>query len=176
MPDTKTTRYEIERFYPGSDRQKFWDLFVDNEGWTESDILPGEISKLEPGEGHPQGRGAVRSVRSGRITITEDVVGFRAPEFSYASRNGSLPVNDFGGELLLEDRGSSLATRGDSIPGTREQAGSSSASSARRRDPPFAGWDVPTRRATEPRAEPSAGNAARPSPTRIPNSVHHSHN
>lgn len=105
MPDTKTTCYEIDHFYPSFDRQKFWDLFVDNEGWTESEILPGEISIIEPGEGHPQGRGAVRSVQSGRMTIVEDVVGFSAPEyFSYASRNGAMPVNDFGGELLIEER------------------------------------------------------------------------
>ncbi len=105
MPDTKTTRYDIEHFYPGFNRQKFWELFVDHEGWSKSDMLPGQISIVEPGEGHPQGRGAVRSVKSGRMTITEDVVGFRAPEyFSYASRDGGMPVNHFRGELHLAER------------------------------------------------------------------------
>lgn len=112
MPGTKKAQYEIEHFYPGFDRQQFWDLFVDNDGWTKSDILPGEISIVEPGEGHPQGRGAVRSVQSGRLTITEDIVGFRAPEcFSYASRNGSMPVNDFGGELRLDEREGGVLAR-----------------------------------------------------------------
>lgn len=108
----KKIQYEIEHFYPGFNRQKFWDLFVDHEGWSASDLLPGEISIVEPGEGHIQGAGAVRCVVSGPMTIIEDIVGFEPPAyFSYASRNGSMPVNDFGGELFLEQREDGVLAR-----------------------------------------------------------------
>lgn len=112
MTGSKQVTYEIDHFYPGFDRQRFWDLFVDHDGWTASDILPGSISILESGDGHPQGLGAVRSVVSGPMTITEDIVGFHEPEsFAYASRNGSMPVNDFGGELRLEDHDGGVLAR-----------------------------------------------------------------
>lgn len=115
MPNTRDTRkkhYEIEHFYPGFDRQKFWDLFVDHEGWSRSDILPSEISIVKPGEGHPQGKGAVRKVVSGSMVILEDITGFQPPVyFSYASRNGAMPVNEFGGELFLEARPDGLLAR-----------------------------------------------------------------
>lgn len=105
MTDTKKYHYEVVTFYPNFDRQKYWDMFVDYEGWTQSDILSGEISILEPGEGHPMGKGAVRSVVSGSMTITEDITAFQPPAyFAYASRNGVMPVNDFVGELFLEQR------------------------------------------------------------------------
>ena len=108
----KAFQYDLEHFFPSADRQKVWDLFVDHEAWTSSDILPGAISVLEPGAGHPQDLGAVRRVVSGRLSITEDVIGFRAPEyFGYATRDGSLPVNDFGGELFLEQRADGLLAR-----------------------------------------------------------------
>ncbi|GAA0411150.1 hypothetical protein GCM10009133_19500 [Cocleimonas flava] len=103
MDNTKKVYYEIEYFYPDVDQQKFWDMFFDYEAWSKSDILPGEISIIKPGKDDPLGVGAVRSVISGSLNITEDIVGFRPPEyFSYATRNGSMPVNDFGGELFLE--------------------------------------------------------------------------
>lgn len=102
--------YRVERFYPGVDRQKFWDMFVDYEGWTNSDILAGKISILSPGEGHPMGRGAVRTVLSGSLSITEDIIAFQPPaHFVYASRNGAMPVNDFLGELFLVSRPDGLA-------------------------------------------------------------------
>ncbi len=124
---TKQIQYEIEHFYPGFDRQKFWDLFIDHEGWSNSDLLPGQISIVKPGEGHPQGAGAVRSVASGPMTIIEDIVGFKPPAyFSYASRNGSMPVNDFRGEFVLEQRSDGVLARykggfNPKEPGTGEQ-------------------------------------------------------
>ena len=109
MRDTRTKHYEVVHFYPGFDRQEFWDLFVDYESWSQSDMLPGEISVIEPGNGHPMGKGAVRSVVSGSMTITEDITGFQPPVyFAYASRNGAMPVNDFVGELFLEQRADGL--------------------------------------------------------------------
>lgn len=111
LQDSRAKRYVVEQFYPGFDRQKFWELFVDYEGWSKSDILAGEISIVTPGEGHPMGKGAVRKVVSGSMTITEDVVAFQEPVyFAYASRNGVMPVNDFVGELFLEQRPDGLAT------------------------------------------------------------------
>lgn len=120
----KQRHYDLEYTYPNVDRQRYWDLFVDHEAWSESDLLPGTITITEPGDGHPQGLGAVRTVQAGSMTITEDIVGFRAPEyFAYATRNGSLPVDDFGGEMTLIQQPDGLLVkyRGDftpKIPGT----------------------------------------------------------
>lgn len=112
MENTKKIHYELEYFYPNVDQQKFWDLFVDHEAWSKSDFLPGKIIILKPGKDHPQGEGAVRSVVTGSLNIKEDIVGIRSPEyFSYATRNGSLPVNDFGGELFLEEHKDGLLAR-----------------------------------------------------------------
>jgi len=115
MAKTQATRkfhYGIDHFYPGLDRQKFWDLFVDYEAWSKSDILPSEISIVEPGEGHPMGKGAVRKVVFGSMIIIEDIVGFQPPGyFSYASRNGDMPVDEFLGELFLEQEQDGLRVR-----------------------------------------------------------------
>lgn len=77
--DTRTKHFEFVQVYPGFDRQKFWNLFADYEGWSGSDILAGEISIVEPGQDHSMGNGAVRSVLSGSMTITEDITGFQPP-------------------------------------------------------------------------------------------------
>ena len=46
------------------------------------------------------------------MNIKEDVVGFRPPEyFRYETRNGSLPVNDFGGEFFFEEQKDGLLVR-----------------------------------------------------------------
>lgn len=112
MGEARKVHYAIEHFYPGFDRKKFWDVFFDVEAWSKSDVLPGEISIIKPGKDHPQGTGAVRCVTSGSMTIIEDIVEFRPPEyFRYATRNGSLPVNDFGGELILEDHDDGLLAK-----------------------------------------------------------------
>lgn len=104
MTNTKKIHYNLEYFYPDFDRQKFFDLFVDHEAWTNSEFLP-EIRIIKPGETHPPGLGAVRLVISGRMNIKEDIVGFQSPKyFSYASQNGSMPVNDFSGKLFLEEK------------------------------------------------------------------------
>ena len=55
---------------------------------------------------------AVRFVESGRMTIVENVVGFEPPAlFAYASRNGSLPVDDFAGEFRLDPHPDGLRAR-----------------------------------------------------------------
>ena len=112
LETSKKIHYELEHLYPEVDRQKFWDLFVDHDAWSRSEVLPGTITIVKPGDGHPQGAGAIRSVGAGRMSITEDVVGFRPPEyFEYATRNRSLPVDNFGGELHLEDGNDGLLVR-----------------------------------------------------------------
>ena len=104
MSTNKKIKYNLEYFLPNIDRQKFFDLFVNHQAWTESEFLP-NITILKPGKTHPQGEGALRLVESGRMKIKEDITGFKSPEyFTYATRNGSMPVNDFGGELVLEER------------------------------------------------------------------------
>ena len=108
----KKMNYELERFYPGFDRKNLWDLFVDPVAWTNSEFLGGEITILKPGKGHPQGLGAVRSLKSGRMTIVEDIVGFKPYEyFSYATHDGSLPVNDFGGQMFLKSENGGVLLR-----------------------------------------------------------------
>lgn len=108
----KKIHYELEHFYPNFDRQKFWDLFVDHEAWSKSKFLPGEITISKPGKDHPQGLGAVRTLVTGSMNIKEDIVGFRPPEyFGYNTHNGSLPVNDFGGELFFEKQKDGLLVR-----------------------------------------------------------------
>lgn len=99
-----TIHYELEHFYPKFDRQKFWDLFVDYEGWSKSKYLPGKITILKAGKGHPLGVGATRLVDTGLIKMKEDILGFRESEyFQYTAHDGSLPVDNFGGELFFED-------------------------------------------------------------------------
>ncbi len=111
MQKSTKYHYEIEHFFPDVDRQKFFDMFIDPDAWSASEFLPGKIIIDKPGKDFPQGLGAVRIVDTGSMKIKEDIVGFKSPEyFSYASRNGSLPVNEFGGELRLEDHnGGTLA-------------------------------------------------------------------
>lgn len=112
MTATKHFEYELEHHYPGADRQRFWDMFVDHEAWSRSDLLPGQMAVIEPGDGHPLGTGAVRSVTTGRMVITEDIVEARAPElFRYEARDGSMPVLDFGGELRLEQQPDGVLAR-----------------------------------------------------------------
>jgi len=104
MQTTKKTHYELEHFYPNFNRQKFFDLLIDHEAWTNSELLP-EIQIIKPGKDYPLGLGAVRLVLSDDMRIEEDIVGFKSPEyFSYASRNGVMPVNDFLGKLFLEEK------------------------------------------------------------------------
>lgn len=112
MADIRRHRYEVEQVIPNADRQKLWDLFVDPEAWSTSNRLPGKLVIVSPGKGHPQGIGAVRKVMSGSMTIIEDIVGFQPSEyFSYISRNGDMPVNDFAGEVFFEKHPNMVVVR-----------------------------------------------------------------
>lgn len=104
MSNTNKVTYELEHFYPKFDRQKFFDLFIDYEAWTKSGLLP-EVQILNLGKDYPLGLGGVRLVVSGDMKIEEEVVGFQYPEyFSYSSRNGDMPVDNFLGKILLEEK------------------------------------------------------------------------
>ena len=81
MTAAKQFHYELEHYFPDVERPSFFDFFLHHEAWSASDLLPGEIRVLEPGQGHPLGAGAVRSVTTGSMVITEDVVGFRDGEY-----------------------------------------------------------------------------------------------
>ena len=105
MEKTRKFHFELEQFYPGLYREKSFDLFADYKAWSKSEFLRGETTIVKPGEGYPQGLGAVRSLAIGRMTIVEDIAGFIPHEyFSYSTYNGSMPVNDFSGGLFFEDK------------------------------------------------------------------------
>lgn len=104
MTNTREITYELEHFYPEFDRQKFFDLFIDYEAWTNSELLP-EVQILKPGKEYPLGLGGVRLVLNGNMKIEEEVVGFKYPDyFSYASSNGAMPVDDFLGKVQFEEK------------------------------------------------------------------------
>ncbi|WP_310993968.1 hypothetical protein [Aequorivita marina] len=104
MTNSKKIDYKLEHFYPDFDRQKFFDLLTDYKAWTNSELLP-DIQIIKPGKDYPLGLGAVRLVLSEEMRIEEEIVGFRSPEyFSYASRNGVMPVNDFLGKIFIEEK------------------------------------------------------------------------
>jgi len=110
MPD-----FEFEHFYPDLEQQKFWDFLIDSEWYTQSDIMQGEVTLLTPGKDHPQGVGAVRTVKIGKtIDLIEKIEGFDPPRyFSYATQNGGkgMPVKDYLGEFFLEPKDGGLHFR-----------------------------------------------------------------
>lgn len=105
MAVSKQYSFEIEHFYDAIDTQKFWDFFVDHDWYSKSDIMPGEVIIDKSGEGHPQGLGAVRTLKIGDMQLTEDIVGFQSPNyFSYAVHEGGMPVNHYQGEFFFEPK------------------------------------------------------------------------
>lgn len=104
MSNSNKVHYELEHFYPNFNREKFFDLLIDHEAWTSSELLP-EVQILKAGKDYPLGLGAVRLVNSGGMNIEEEVVGFQYPEFfSYVSANNAMPVNEFLGKMYLEEK------------------------------------------------------------------------
>lgn len=104
--------FEVTHFYPGRDQQRFWDMLVDPQWHSQSDLMPGEITIEEPGEGSPSGLGAVRRIKIGRIDLVEDIVAFDPPgHLGYAVRDGGMPVNKYRGDFFLEPRGDGLQFR-----------------------------------------------------------------
>lgn len=106
MANSNKSTFELIHFYPNIEQQKFWDFFIDNEWYSQSDIMPGELILEKPGKDYPQGLGAVRIVKvNENINLTEDIVGYDAPRyFAYAPREGGMPVNEYKGEFFYESK------------------------------------------------------------------------
>ncbi len=106
--------FEISHFYPNVDPQLFWDFLVDHQWQSKSSIMPGEVTIDKPGDGHPQGLGAVRRITIGNIDLTEDVVGFEPPRYiGYQVHEGGsgMPVRGYRGEMFLEAQVDGLVFR-----------------------------------------------------------------
>jgi hypothetical protein len=97
-------------------------LLRDGAGWpTWSPIESFELER--PGETEPEGLGAVRLFRSGRIVGHDQIVEL-VPDrrFSYAHRS-NLPIRDYRGDVDLEPAGDGTTIRWVSdfdpkVPGT----------------------------------------------------------
>jgi hypothetical protein len=95
-------RLEIDRAERTSaDAATVYALLRDGATWPVWG-KPIESFELErEGEGEPEGVGAVRIFRNGRITGRDEVTGFTQDQrFSYAHSSG-LPVRDYRGEVNL---------------------------------------------------------------------------
>jgi hypothetical protein len=97
-------------------------LLRDGAGWpTWSPIETFELER--PGRDEPQGVGAVRRFRSGRVTGRDEIVELLPDRrFAYA-HTSSLPVRDYRGEVELEPTPEGTAIRWVStfapkVPGT----------------------------------------------------------
>lgn len=84
-----------------------WEALVDARSWPT--WAPNDDASLErEGDPAPNGMGAVRVFRTGKVTVREKVVRYE-PEtrFSYQLLSG-LPVKDYTGDVILtshDDRG-----------------------------------------------------------------------
>jgi hypothetical protein len=77
-----------------------YELLADGSTWPEWSPI-GSFELLEPGDGSPEGLGAVRRFTTGRIRTTERVVERRSGEqFSYVLVSG-LPLRDYRADITL---------------------------------------------------------------------------
>ena len=99
-----------------------FELLGDGSTWPEWSPL-GSFELLEPGDGRPEGLGAVRLFTTGRHKSRERVVERRPAEvFSYALEKG-LPLRDYRAVITLRPSGQGTAIRWRStfrakVPGT----------------------------------------------------------
>jgi hypothetical protein len=116
-------RQRIEhRATTSADPATVYALLRDGESWpTWSRIDSVELER--PGTGEPEGVGAVRVLRSGRIT-GRDTIAELVPDrrFSY-THTSTLPIRDYRGDVDLEPTAAGTAIRWVSefdpkIPGT----------------------------------------------------------
>lgn len=104
--------FEFNHFYPEFKPHMFWDFHVDHEWYTKSDIMIGEIDLLKEGKDHSSGLGAVRKLTIGNIKLEEDIVAYDAPSyFSYAVREGGMPVKNYVEEFFFESKDNGLLLR-----------------------------------------------------------------
>jgi hypothetical protein len=77
-----------------------YEVLADGSTWPEWSPI-GSFDLLEPGDGSPEGLGAVRRFTTGRIRTTERVVERRPDErFSYVLVSG-LPLRDYRADITL---------------------------------------------------------------------------
>ena len=84
----------------GADPAAVYALLADGSTWPEWSPL-GSFTLVDPGDGAPEGLGAVRLFRTGRVTSRERVVE-RTPDsvFSYVLEAG-LPLRDYRAVVTL---------------------------------------------------------------------------
>jgi Polyketide cyclase / dehydrase and lipid transport len=106
----------------GADPAAVYALLADGSTWPEWSPL-GSFTLLDPGDGVPEGLGAVRRFRTGRTTSRERVVE-RTPDtvFSYVLESG-LPLRDYRAVVTLTPTagGTSIKWRSTfwpKVPGT----------------------------------------------------------
>jgi hypothetical protein len=88
----------------GADPGSVYALLADGSTWTEWSPL-GAFTLLEPGEGTPEGKGALRLFTTGRHQSRERVVECRPGEvFSYVLEAG-LPLRDYRAVITLTPAG-----------------------------------------------------------------------
>jgi hypothetical protein len=98
-------RYQIDVIETTSaDPARVYALLRDGSTWPRWSTLDSfELEK--EGEGEPEGIGAVRIFRNGRIVGRDEIVGFdKDTSFSYVHLGG-LPVKDYRGEVNLRPAG-----------------------------------------------------------------------
>jgi Polyketide cyclase / dehydrase and lipid transport len=116
-------RYEVAAAgQTSADPATVYALLRDGSTWPRWGLIDSFELERE-GEGEPEGVGAVRILRSGRITGRDEILGFTEDRaFRYAHLNG-LPVRDYRGEVELRpvDGGTAINWRVSyypKIPGT----------------------------------------------------------
>jgi hypothetical protein len=116
----------------GADPAAVYALLADGSTWPEWSPI-GSFALIEPGDGTPEGLGAVRLFTTGRVTSRERVVACRpGAVFSYVLEAG-LPLRDYTAVVTLTpvDGGTSINWRSTfraRVPGSawiyRRQLGS----------------------------------------------------
>ena len=116
-------RYEIEATeQTPADPATVYALLRDGSTWPVWSTIDSFELERE-GEGEPEGVGAVRIFRSGRIVGRDEILGFTQDRsFRYAHRKG-LPVRDYRGEVDLTPDGAGTSIRwrvsySPKVPGT----------------------------------------------------------
>jgi hypothetical protein len=94
-------RYQIDVTAPTeADPATVYALLRAGATWPEWSVIDSFALERE-GEGEPEGIGAVRLLRNGRILGRDEITGFtKDRSFSYA-HTSSLPVRDYRGEVTL---------------------------------------------------------------------------
>lgn len=85
--------------------QTVWDAYTDHASWTRWAGL-GKVRLLREGEPAPNGVGCVREIRSGPISVQEEVLSFEPPKrMTYRVVRGGPPIRDHFGEVHFEEAG-----------------------------------------------------------------------